>query len=65
LKPGITKEHKKRAWTQIVEALAHACPDEPLHDVKETKKKFGNIKAIATAKIAEYKRSLSETGSLL
>nr|CAH0108004.1 unnamed protein product [Daphnia galeata] len=62
LKPGITKEHKKRAWTEIVEALEQACPDEPIHDVKDTKKKFGNIKAIANAKIAEYKRSLTETG---
>nr|CAH0102725.1 unnamed protein product [Daphnia galeata] len=62
LQPGITKEHKKRAWTEIVEALEQACPDEPIHDVKDTKKKFGNIKAIANAKIAEYKRSLTETG---
>lgn len=62
LKPGITKEHKKLAWLEIVEALAQASPDEPMHDVKDTKKKFGNIKSIASAKIAEYKRSLTETG---
>ena len=62
MRPGITKEHKKHAWTEIVEALEQACPDEPIHDVKDTKKKFGNIKAIANAKIAEYKRNLNETG---
>ena len=61
MRPGITKEHKKHAWTEIVEALEQACPDEPIHDVKDTKK-FGNIKAIANAKISEYKHSLNETG---
>lgn len=65
LEAGHYQGTKKKAWTEIVEAIELACPDEPIHDVKDTKKKFGNIKAIANAKIAEYNRSLSETGSLL
>ncbi|KZS00169.1 Uncharacterized protein APZ42_003650 [Daphnia magna] len=60
--PGITKEHKKPAWVEIVEALQQACPDEPTYDIKDTKKKFCNIKAMANSKIAEYSRSLKETG---
>ncbi|KAI9557283.1 hypothetical protein GHT06_017108 [Daphnia sinensis] len=59
LRPGITKEHKELAWIKLVEALQQTCPDEPIHDIKATKKKFCNIKAIANSKIAEYNRSLT------
>ncbi|KZR98293.1 Uncharacterized protein APZ42_006358, partial [Daphnia magna] len=61
LEAGHYQGTQKKAWTEIVEAIEQACPDEPIHDVKDTKKKLGNIKAIANAKIAEYNRSLSET----
>ncbi|KAK4021869.1 hypothetical protein OUZ56_007358 [Daphnia magna] len=30
LRLGITKEHKKKAWTEIVEAIEQACPDEKI-----------------------------------
>lgn len=62
LRPRITKEQKKPAWVEIVEALQQTCPDEPTHDIKDTKKKFCNIKAMANSKIAEYSRNLKETG---
>lgn len=59
----ITKESKKKAWTQIIECVNQVKPLNPPRLKDDVKKKWNNVSGDAKKAIDKHKAAISGTGT--
>ena len=61
----LQRRPKKNAWKDIVEVLQVKCPDSKVRTVEEVKKKWNNLKTVASKDIARHRKSLAGAGIVI